>query len=277
MSHVSKNPEWSDDIIHQFCDAIKRAAKKHNLPVPILNDCEIEEHSELGEGVYGVVWTTESADCAFKLSTDSTESHFIQTAINLRKNSVDPAGIVDYRAIFALPVKRDGYEVFAIWREQATHVGLPCYINRDDTDMISFSKLAQKFYKASDLAFALAFSEQQQYGDMRQYFTWIEERVDIANQIIDGRKPKYDSPFSKILAKCYFLTIEMEATQIGKAVGNTLRTYFENGMLLCDVHADNLGWVDRSKCKELLVITDPGHNLILDRSLMDIKIQMLKE
>lgn len=278
---VRSNPEWSDDIIHRFCDPIKRAAKKHNLPAPILDEhCEIEELSELGQGVYGVVWTTESSDCAFKLSTDSTECHFIQTAIDLRKKGLaDPAGIVDYRAIFSLPVKHDGYEVFAIWREQATHVGLPCEVDKKDTEMIDFLNLIQKFYKTSDATFALAFDEQQRSTEgIDRYFSWVEERVDIANQIIDGKKPEYTSVFAQMLAKCYRMTIAIEESgEPGRHVGNTLRTFFEHGLLLCDIHGDNIGTVDRGKCSPIWVITDPGHALTLDRHVADVKIPLIKE
>ncbi len=279
---TKQNPDWTDAIIHRFCDPILRVAKKHNLPAPLLNEeCKIEDRSELGEGAYGVVWTTEDASVAFKLSTDSTEAHFIQTAINMRKKGIaDPAGIVDYRAIFLLPgVEHLGGEVFAIWREQATHVGLPCDVPKSDKEMIAFIDLMQKFYNTSDAAFALAFAEQKEHdGDMNTYFDWIEERVEIANEIIDGKKPRYDSIFSKALARCYRLAIQIEDSgEPGRHVGEALLTYFENGLLLCDIHADNIGTVDRGKCSELFVVTDPGHSLLLSRDLVDVDIATLKE
>ncbi len=281
MRRTKSNPEWADDILHRFCDSIKRAAKKHNLPSPILDsECRIEDRSELGEGVYGVVWSTEASDCAFKLSTDSSEAHFIQTAINLRKKGIaDPPGIVDYRAIFSLPVKHDGLNVFAIWREQATHVGLPCKINDSDTEMIDFVSTLEKFYGSSDLAFTLAFAEQKERkGDMKGYFDWMEERVRLANQIIDGHKPDAESTFAKLLARCYKLAIKIEESgDAGRNVGNALRVYFEHGILLCDVHGDNVGVVDRSTCTQSWVISDPGHSLILTKSLYDVEIPMLKE
>ncbi len=278
---VKSNPAWTDAILFDFCDSIKRAAKKHNLPQPILDsDCKIEDRSELGEGVYGVVWTTEAADCAFKLSTDSSEAHFIQTAIDLRRKGIaDPAGIVDYRAVFALPVQHDDLDVFAIWREQATHVGLPCEIPKSDKEMISFVNLLDKFYNTSDTVFALAFAEQTEYSDMNQYFAWIKERVDLANILIDGGKLPYDSTFAKLLARCYKLAIEIEESgEPGRHIGHALRTYFENGILLCDVHGNNVGTVDRTgRCRESWVLTDPGHALILSKHISDTKIEMLKE
>lgn len=267
-------------IVHRFCESIKRAAKKYDLPLPILDEeCKIEKNSSLGQGEYGAVWTTEDSTVAFKLSTDASEAHFIQTAINLRKNGIaDPAGMVDYRAVFRLPVKHQGWEVFAIWREQATHVGLPCEILKSDTEMIAFATLLDKFYTATDLAFELAFKEQREYNDMDEYFDWIEERVEIANEIIDGKKPRYDSIFSKLLARCYRLAIQIEDSgESGRHVGEALLTYFEHGILLCDLHGNNVGLVDRSKCREIFVITDPGHSLTLTRSLIDVEIPVLKE
>ncbi len=278
---VKQNPDWSDAIIKDYCAPLKRAARRFELPVPILNDrCEIEARSELGEGAYGVVWTTESADCAFKLSTDATEAHFIQTAIDLRKKGLaDPPGIVDYRAIFSLPVKHDGYQVFAIWREQATHVGLPCEIAKSNRSMLRFVDLIQEFYTVSDAAFALAFAEQDHsYEGMARYYDWVDERVEIANAIIDKKISTHSSLFAKALAKCYRLAIDIEESgEDGRYVGNALRTYFEHGILLCDIHGDNLGTVDRAKCKQQWVVTDPGHALTLSRSMIDVDIPMLKE
>lgn len=267
-------------IVHRFCDPIKRAAKKYDLPLPILDqECEIEKNSSLGQGEYGAVWTTEDSTVAFKLSTDASEAHFIQTAINLRKKGVaDPAGIVDYRAVFRLPVKHQGWEVFAIWREQATHVGLPCEIPESDKEMIAFATLLDKFYTATDLAFELAFKEQREYDSTDEYFDWIEERVEIANEIIDGVKPRYDSVFSKLLARCYRLAVQIEDSgAAGQDVGEALLTYFEQGILLCDIHSNNVGIVDRGKCREQFVVTDPGHSLILSRLLVDTEIRVLKE
>lgn len=278
---VKLNPIWTDEIIHQFCDPLIRAARKHDLPEPLLNDrCKIEDKSELGEGAYGVVWTTDAADCVFKLSTDSTECHFIQTAINMRKKGIaDPPGIVDYRAVFSLPVKHDGLEVFAIWREQATHVGLPCEIKKSDTEMIRFVDLMQKFYKTSDTVFALAYAEQlESHEGIGRYFDWMDERVNLANDIIDGKPVGHDSIFAKLLARCYRLAIQIEESgEIGTHIGEALRTYFEHGLLLCDVHGGNVGTVDRGKCQSIHVITDPGHSLVLDRNLMDVQIQSIKE
>lgn len=278
---VRQNPAWSSDIMHRFCDSIRRAADAHDLPAPIFSEkCKVENRSELGQGVYGVVWTTEAADCAFKLSTDSSESHFIQTAINMRNSGqADPAGIVDYRAIFALPADYEGRKVFAIWREQAYKVGLPRCLDKEPKAMVSFANFLNDFYETSADAFETAYNEREKsHEGLDRYFDWVKERVDLANDMIDGKKISHQSTFSNMLYQCYLLSMDIEESgKYGKHVGEALRTYFENGILLCDIHQDNVGHVERGGCDEMIVITDPGHSLVLSKDLIDIEIPLLKE
>lgn len=275
---VKSNPEWTDDILYRFCEPIRSVAEAHGLPAPLLKrNCMIEQRSEIGAGDYGVVWTTEDTEVAFKLTTDSTEAHFIQTAINLRKEGIsDPAGLIDYRAIFSVPVKHDGFDVFAIWREKAEHVGLPCDVSEKEEDMVSFISLLSNFYKASDAAFFAAFEEQNVSENEDRYFNWIEERVGLANRIFKGETGLYESSFAKTLAKCYRIAIDMENSgEAGRYVGEALKTYMENGMLLCDIHANNVGLVDRGKCRSIWAITDPGNVLLLRRDLSKTTIQSI--
>ncbi len=267
----TSNPPWTDKILHRHCDSIRRAADKRDLPHPLLDaQCRIEDRSELGKGSYGVVWTTSSDDCAFKLTTDATEAYFIQTAINLRKKDVDPEGIIDYRAIFKLSTKHDNFDVFAIWREQAVTAGFPK--ETDDNILFEFGTLIEKFYQVSDKAFQLAYDElNASHEGIGRYYAWIKERVDLANDLIDGKDPAYDSEFARRLHLCYMLSMKIEDNPLGRPVGEALREYFEHGILLCDIHGGNVGTVERGK-KSIYVITDPGHALVLDKKLMDVKI-----
>lgn len=283
---IQTNPAWAEDVIQRYCNQIGRVARKHNLPLPLFDGpCEIDPRSELGEGVYGVVYETDSLDCVFKLTTDSSEAHFIATAIKLRKErGVDPAGIVDYRAVFALPEKHDGSEIFITWREKAVSVGLPENVAKSDHSMIKFIEAMAAFYEASEGdpnrhdpgAFWLAV-EQQENTSEKEYWHWLKERVALANKMIDGKGLLSKSEMANRLFFAYVAAEVMEESGVdGKHVGHALRTYFENGVLISDLHANNVGLVERHG-KRKWVLTDCGHCLIIDEMLRDVGIPMLKE
>ncbi len=274
---TQSNPAWSNAIIERFCDTIKAASKKYDLPEPLLNSkCRISKRDELGAGAYGIVFNTTEDDCVFKITADSSEAHFAATAIKLRREKgVDPKGIVDLRAVYAVPAKRDDFDVFFLWREKAKEVGLPS--KPKDCDIKQFLKLLNSFYSASDDAFKIAFDEQRSNDD---YFGWLKDRVDLANAMLDGKAVKYQSKFSNLLVDCYEIADDMmDAGGSSYLVGEALRTYLYNGILLCDMHADNVGIVDRGGCgnQDLWCIVDAGHSLVLKKSLSQIEIPVLKE
>ncbi len=275
MTKIKSNPEWTDELTEQFCDTIKRCALKHSLPMPDLSrNCRIPDSDFLGEGVYGAVYTTDSPDCVFKLTTDSSEAHFAATAIKLRREKgVDPHGVVDTRAVFAIPAKHDGFDVFLLWREYAEETGLP--EKSKSCEMRRFMDMLTAFYVASDEAFRIAFDEQRSNPD---YFKWLHDRVQLSNAILSGKKPKYSSKFSELVVDCYELADElMSAGSKSFYVGEALRMYLENGILLCDVHANNVGLVKRGDCGSTIwCLVDTGHALILKKTLSEISIPILK-
>jgi hypothetical protein len=53
---------------------------------------------------------------------------------------------------------------------------------------------------------------------------------------------------------------------VGSLVGKALGDLMHDGILLCDVHQDNVGYAQRGKKREI-VITDPGYSTALYRAL----------
>lgn len=278
------NPPWAENLVHKYCDEIARVARKHDLPLPLFDGpCEIDPRSELGSGIYGVVYLTDDLGCVFKATTDSSEAHFIATAIKLRKErGIDPAGIVDYRAVFALPEKHGGEEIFITWREKAVSVGLPESVAKSDRSMLKFIQAMAAFYEASEGnpphdagAFWLAV-EQQQHTSEQAYWNWLKERVALANRMIDGKEGLSKSEMANRLYYAYVAAEEMEKSgPDGRHVGQALRIFQENGLLICDLHANNVGVVERDG-KRKWVLTDCGHSLCLSEDLRDIGIPILK-
>ncbi len=270
-------PAWTIALVERYCDSITAVAKKRNLPMPLLKD-RCATYKELGKGVYSVVFNTDAPDCAFKIGTDSSEFHFAQTAISLRKKEgFDPKGMIDFRAVYSLPETHNDLDVFIAWREKATHVGLPDEIYKDDTSMLNFINGVQDYYKAADDAFFLAHKELNHYiDDPDRYWDWLEERVAIAHDMIDGRKIAHESKMSDLLFKAYIAAEDLENTSAdGKFVGEALREYLDHGMLVADIHGNNVGIVERGSCRPLWCVTDPGHFCCLDRKLATVKIEMI--
>ncbi len=277
MRKTRQNPAWADEITEEFCEPIKRACRDYLLPIPRFDRaCIISKRDTMGSGVYGIVFETDEDDCVFKITTDSTEAHFVATAINLRENhNIDPKGLVDMRAVFALPIKHDGMDVFILWRERADKVGLPCSV-KTGSEMDEFEVLLAEFYDAADKAFRLAYDEQgMSIGDEQHYWTWMRERIALAQAKFVGDCHPHESEFSNAVLACYRASVELEKNPQSRFVGEALRAYMDAGILLCDVHANNVGTVSRGKCNPIWCITDPGHELCLGEKLSKIEIPLL--
>lgn len=271
---IIENPfKGAEEILRDNCSIISTAAKRFELPEPLF-DRKCEHPSILGAGEYGIAVETTDDDCVFKLTSDPTEAHFVATAIRLRKEKgVDPRGIVDLRAVFSLPDQHKKQDMFIIWRERATSIGVP---KSGTCATKEFKKLLNAFYEASDKALRIAIDEQDNQG-FAGYWQWMKDRVLLANALMDERKVPVSSDFSELLVDCFELAdAMMGSSHEAFFVGEALRTYLHSGILLCDMHGKNVGIVERGNCKtETFVISDPGHALILKKDLSDVKIPVL--
>ncbi len=140
--------------------------------------------------------------------------------------------------------------------------------------MKSFADLLYKFYEASDAAFWIALDAQHHDPD---YFEWLRDGVGDANELLKGGVS--ENKFSHMLADCFEIADElMQNGSESFYVGEALRTYLENGILICDVHLGNVGVVERGRCRNRLhAVVDFGHSLTLRRSLVEVDIKALKE
>lgn len=254
------NPPWSNRVVERFCSQIKKAVEKHDLPLPIIDEhCIIQ--SELGAGEYGAVVSTNKSDCVLKITSDETEAHFVATIMGWKKKF---PGLVKYTAAFAVPATHKGNNVFLIWREKVEKVGLPETFSAEQKDLYAFTKSLIRAYKESDAAFRIATREL----DIRQdesYWDWLDERVEMFDR---------GSPTRPLAARLLSFRAEcakMAETKSGELVGNAMGQLLHDGIILCDIHANNVGLCDRG-----WVITDPGHALVLKRSLVDVNLPLLK-
>lgn len=131
-------------------------------------------------------------------------------------------------------------------------------------------------------------------------WTWIKEQLNLgdtmATQYSDvwGQELKREwgdpitafllqryarnpNKFAWLIECCHQIAVEMEnANAMVTYVGTALGEYLENGLLLADVHANNVGTVKREGFfGPIWVITDPGHALPLKPEILSFAIPTL--
>jgi hypothetical protein len=83
------------------------------------------------------------------------------------------------------------------------------------------------------------------------------------------------------LNECASIAEVMEHTAENSTIGEALAFYLEHGILLADVHANNVGVATRPPDDDyddyhaMNVITDPGHMVPLQRRWLEIKVPSL--
>jgi hypothetical protein len=240
---------------------------------------------ELGEGHYGVVYKTSDPGIVFKVTSDPTEAEFIKKAMPLGW----PEGIVEYKAIIEFEGSFRKRKTYGIWREAAFEVGLTVkhygQLSYDERNAIEFQKYLQLFKRTAALArdtiqkkpamLEYAMSEKGKRWAWDAFdFDWIDPRI-IGDKIYSQRMA--DQPLSRFtgwkriaiaLRACEALAEMMEHNNpMSQNVGAALGFYLDNGILLADVHGNNVGKVKRDDDygeQEPWVITDPGHAVFLN-------------
>jgi len=267
---MHSNPPWSDRLIKTNLEEMRESG----MPMPDLDD-------ELGTGHYGAVYSTEDPEIVFKVTSDPTEAHFIKKATPLGF----PDGIVEYYAIIDMEGTFRKRGTYGIWREAAFVVGLPHQdFGRDDYQKRSLrdfrnhldwfktaAAVARDTLKRSKDPAAL-FSESKRY----EQWAWDNISTDEAMppMVYGGmrREPlkgyRGSQRVAAAIRACAVVAENMEHTYLSDLVGGALSFYLDNGILLADVHGNNVGRVarrdDYDEGEGPWVITDPGHAVFLD-------------
>ncbi len=300
---TQSNPPWATKLVKQYCDKIRSAADRLGLPMPAMDGkCQIDE--ELGTGHYGAVYQTKShlADgtpVVFKVTSDESEAHFVATALKLAADrNIEPEGLVKYYAIFALPDSHRGRDTYILWREEAHQIGIPLY--QRTYDIAEFDKYLMRFKHLAHEAKFIA--DKRAKKDPGTYWAWMGDQLSLADNMIaeygehwgeeksvaQGWGMREDKVLNALMLRhkgkpdrfawlvgcCDQVSLEMvNSNNAATEVGGALRTYLEEGILLADVHASNVGLVDRFNYS--YVITDPGHAVILKQALSATEIPTL--
>ena len=270
IDSLRDNPPWTNRIMREHWDALLAVGQ----PMPT------RYAKELGCGSYGCVYQTEDPGVVFKLSSDSTEGEFIQLA----EPWGWPEGIVQYHGIIELDTTHRRRPVFALWREAAQTVGLynvqPLTRYENDAQeqfalwLASFSRHAG-FIRARLRQRPHMWEQSKQYRRRAWDHVGIEDaRLNRTMFLVGAGTTRLDrvagpEGIAMRWRACEIAAELMEHTYLSDRVGGALRFYMEHGVLLADVHANNVGQVrrvydDEGSAYTPWVITDPGHAVVLD-------------
>lgn len=297
-SERRSNPAWVDAALTEAWPALQAS-----LAPPIVTKKGKKQHAEeLGCGHYGCVLATSRPDVVLKVTTDPTEAAIV--TLLLRHRDLQQDGIVRYLEVQKLPGSRRGRALFAIWREAAYDVGDVVPLGKAETREARDARYRLNRFKAwanevrmtlgrqadpwSLLAEAqrpvtqararnyVDLAEGDVYGDPfpRKTDPWASERRGggrITDAVVIKHWPIREQPLKLAVLlhaleqTAQFLGSNREAYLVGQALENLL----DQGVLLADVHANNIGRVNRPDHEGAVVITDPGHAVFLRRELAE--------
>jgi hypothetical protein len=216
---------------------------------------------ELGCGHYGCVMPTSDPDIVCKLTTDATEAAFIARAMTM--DSVE--GIVKYHDIYAIDgATHKGRQLFITWRSAADTSGILIseQHSKDDYSRRSAkegAKLLGQFQdKAAIVRKTLLPKLQEDLAE--EWLTGLWANFEQANPEASLQHQRAQVKAAIALRQCYVLAQEIANTYLVDAIGNTLEYYIDNGLLLADIHLNNIG---RDSSTEQIIITDPGHCVVV--------------
>lgn len=273
---------------------------------------------EFGCGHYGCVYATEMPNIVIKLTSDKTEAFFVSVYMHLINNGWQPPqGIVRYYGIYDISgATYRSNPVYVLWREEAYNVGVPAWKNEmirakgDDkyarrmadvtgSLIATYKRISSEIYQlfknslrnrqpeeAVELMqgqVAMVDSKWGVYSDLYEriweegivptYYPRDDEWFNVMVRAKSDNKPSWLLYVSNLVAD------EMENNDGAHLIGQAFKEFYEQGMLLADVHLNNIGYVHRPDDPEWQpsapVITDPGHVIPLNVAIAEIKPEVI--
>lgn len=290
---MNENPPWADRVLRKHWDTLRRRVGAKNMPSPYTagpGGGGPVPYAELGSGHYGTVYETANPDVVMKITTDVDEARFVVAAMSL---DYFPTGIVRYYDIVRLPETYRRHPVFVVWRERAVVVGtlmpgagtkafesgprtLREFRNLLNTFNLLAGQVRNLLKRAGDQAAASLAKAIKAEGTGRIYnagYALYENTRKWEGNLGAWRGrpqlPRAMPRHEKLarLIRAATVAAEIMANTYGASeVGGALEFYINNGLLLADVHHNNIGQVERADEYDSMVtvITDPGHAVFLD-------------
>lgn len=239
------------------------------------------KYEEYGCGHYGCVLPVPDGRIVLKVTSDPTEAAFVAIYLGLKDK---PLGIVRYHQIVQLPEKYRRRPTYAIWRDEAEHVGgtlslkrMLVYRERYGRDINAFDRNLSHFKNlASDVRDIVVRSTNRakllEEASKAQDWAWSY----VADDHLSTTGMTAPRKLAVVRRRLEVLAEEMGSTAAGYLVGEALGELLDQGILLADVHHNNIGEVDLPDySKWEFVITDPGHMVALDPKWFEVEIPQL--
>ncbi len=273
MSNGLGETAWVDRHLGLTWERVRGAVPNEDwLPQVVEEGGRAKAFVEYGCGHYGCVMPTYDNNVVMKLTSDQSEAFFVAAALSMD----DPNawnGLTEYYAIYRLKASfHRKRPLYALWREAAHDVGifaLEDFYRGDDYKERSFRQLTRYLeqfkesaakvrdtLKRSSDPYALVAEAEAKYAD------WAYNQV--SHDPVDNewlfKGSRGAQRIAAHLRACALIAELMEHTYMASNIGECLTHFLENGLLLADVHANNIGLVTREDNHEpIIVITDPGH------------------
>jgi hypothetical protein len=286
-------PAWVNRNLNRYWAQIGNAApvREGRAVMPIVHKQTKrgkKTFEELGCGHYGCVIQSTHDGIVFKLTSDESEAAFVSAACSIGEF---PYGIVRYYKIAEVPERHRGRRVFALWREEASLIGFPMQIWSPGAVTDAYMRRSWKELLDSLDSFKKSANHVRQYvrkaKDKIRALGLIEEKKDYAWRVTrDGsehaiQRARGAERAAIALQFCEDTAEVMEHTHQSDQIGGALSFYIEQGILLADVHANNVGVITRPPSQEyddwhgVNAITDPGHMVPLDPRWLDVEVSTL--
>jgi len=241
------NPAWATDVIANTYETLaemgippawlpRLAGLQARGPQEI--DAQVKEY---GCGQYGCVFPTYDPGIVLKITADDTEAEF---AAELSPTLERPICVYYHDVIRPDGAKDDkGAQIYLLWRESATKVGrLSEELGSIADDLINTQHLAaQHAYRVIHGIYAPSKS-----GHLN-----TSERQGLRHAV------------SEWLKTCEAMARQTRVPELRELGDGLVEVYRAQQIFFGDIHAGNLGLVDRSDGYHW-VITDPGHVAVVD-------------
>lgn len=287
MTNLAKTP-WIDRSASAVWSRIVAASPKPEwIPRHTTKRGGKVTVEEFGCGHYGCVMPTSDENVVAKITSDATEAVFVSAALGLGFGE-ETEGIVGYYGVYELPNEHRGRKTFILWREAATEVGLPhawgdSYEHRRVQNLSRYLGLFKTFAGAARDALRRVADPFAMLDEAKRLKDWAWDRgarIDveaprgIRHQAVPRELENVKGAYRVALALrlCDVVAELMQNTDGSDLIGSTLRYYLGEGILLADVHANNVGKVERTSG---WVITDPGHAVGLEERWRNVKVPVL--
>lgn len=259
---TQKSRQWAAKIIRDNWRGLADVAGPERMPA----SGPTGTFQFLGCGVHGCVVATADPAIVLKITDDADEAGF--AAASMAAPGAPP-GVVRYAAAARIPSPRPR---FALWRE-AAHRAL---LREDVADALGTARLAADVVRSAlRRAAASAVAEAVEAARAGDVDGAVTEKADDPTRAAIYAASRLRRPAERAAAGMWLFRRYAEAVEDDlPEVSRALLWWMRRGLLLCDVHSGNVGLVTRGG-REVAVIIDPGHALLLDPSYDGVTVRDL--